>query len=444
MKELFEFLTTTFNNREIAVGTWLFGVILYTLSLSPVRKSFGGVIKAILVPKLVLFFGTVAINTALICLVLMHFSLWTTDQLPASLLWLVLSGCAMAGAALQAKEDEGYFRGLALGSLSASGVFEFIVVAKSFSLMAELILVPICFIMGAVYFMSENDKENATAHKLVTWILIIIAAAFAWHSLMGILENLDGFFSSTTGRNFLLPIFLTIGSIPLFYLWYCYSHIEGARIQIDMKTFQSDELKRYARKKFFLTFAARPWLLRRATRQFQSLPAETNTDVDQIIKEILKNLRETRNPPAVDEALGWSPYLAREFLADHGLRTNDYHRGYDGQYWASSEYVDLDEHILPNKAVFYVEGQEDHATTLKLTAKFLDQFDKEAGLIAFRNISQTLIEKAKISDEVDVVELLPTTDVFETCVVVGGTEVKSWGERYPNERGAELFLTLSR
>lgn len=124
----------------------------------------------------------------------------------------------------------------------------------------------------------------------------------------------------------------------MFYVWFCYSHIEPATIQIDMKTFQSGDLKRYAKRRFFLTFMARPWLLRRAVRQFHNLPAETNEDVDKIVREILTYERQVENPSEVDPKIGWSPYLASKFLSELELKTGDYHSdGFDDQWWAISD-----------------------------------------------------------------------------------------------------------
>lgn len=199
---------------------------------------------------------------------------------------------------------------------------------------------------------------------------------------------------------------LTIGSIPVLYLLFCYSHIQQARIQIDQKTFQSDELKQYARKRFFLIFPLRPWLLRRATRQFHILPAKTNADVDRIVSTILDYERHEEEPLTVDPSRGWSPFDAREFLKEYGLQTNDYHQGYD-EYWASSPYVDLDTHMLPNKAVFYIEGLEGVVTTLKLTGKLIDDFDSREAIRKLRDIGALLCEKATGHNDIDIDSLIP-------------------------------------
>jgi hypothetical protein len=187
----------------------------------------------------------------------------------------------------------------------------------------------------------------------------------------------------------------------------------------------------------------RPWLLRRAARQFHILPAKSNSDVDQIVGDILNYERREEKPPEIDPTDGWSPYLARDFLAEHGLRTNDYHKGYD-EYWASANYVDLDDHILPNKATFYIEGEEDIVKTLKLTGKFRDEFDGELGMVKLRAIARTLCEKATGNAEIDLDALLPDADDSNARIDISGAAITTWAERYPSGKGYEVFLTDSR
>ena len=443
IEQFLTWLQQALNNREIAIGLWIILGLLFCLSGADLRTSLWNLASALIAPKLLLFFGIVAINVVALCWLLAEIGLWSVSQMPPTILWFVMGGCVFAGRALQSKEDDQYFRKLFRGSLRLGGIFEFIVVAYTFSLVTELVLVPILFFLGATLAFAGTKPEYAKAKVLLEFILATFAIVLVWNSLSSIWSQPDQFFTTDTGRNFVLPILLTVGSIPVFYLLFCYSHIEQARIQIDQKTFQSDDLKGYARRRFFLIFPLRPWLLRRATRQFHTLPARTNADVDQIITDILNYERNEEAPPTVDPAEGWSPFEARDFLREEGLRTNDYHKGYD-EYWASSEYIDLDSHILPNKGVFYIEGQKGVVTTLKLTGKFMDDFDSGEAIQKFRDIGALLCEKGVGNVDIAIDSLIPNSQVFENEMIIDDTTVRAWGKRYPSNKGFEVFLTLSR
>ena len=320
-------------------------------------------------------------------------------------------------------------------------IFEFVVVAYSFSLLIEFFLVPIMVVVGLI--IADTKNEYASVNKVFEWIVLAVVIGMLWKSVGTISAQPGTFFTLQTGRNFLLPFVFTIGSIPFFYFWFCYSHIENASIRIDFKTFQSDELKHYASKRFFFIFMVRPWLLQRAVRQFHNLPAKTNSDVDQIITDILLYERQSKNPPEVDETLGWCPYLARDFLKAEGLRTSDYHSGYKGtEWWASSNNVILDDQVFPNTVVFYIEGLQALVTTLKLKAHFLDNFDPTLGKERFNEISQTLMEQSMSGDLLGVNSKLKSDIDF--TITVGNTKVVRRTERYPNGKGFELYFTLSR
>jgi hypothetical protein len=165
--------------------------------------------------------------------------------------------------------------------------------------------------------------------------------------------------------------------------------------------------------------------------------------VDRIISDILNYERNEEDPPAVDPERDWSPFEARDYLREHGLRTNDYHKGDDG-YWASSPYVDLDTHTLPNQAVFYIEGLEGVVTTLKLTGKFMDEFDSKEAMQKLREVGGSLCEKATGHSDIDIDSLIPNSQVFENGITIDGTTLRAWGERYPSDKGFEVFLTISR
>ncbi|WP_342076872.1 hypothetical protein [Yoonia sp. SS1-5] len=443
IEQFLTWLQESFNNREIAIGLWIILGLLFFLFRADLRSSLWTVASALIAPKLLLFFGIVAINVVALCWLLAEIGLCSKPQMPPTFRWFAMGGCVFAARALQSKKDDQYFRNLFRGSLRLGGIFEFIVVAYTFSFVTELVLAPVLFFLAATLAFADTKPEYSKANTLLEFVFAAIAIVLVWNSVSSIWSQPDQFFTTDTGRNFVLPILLTVGSIPVFYLLFCYSHIEQARIQVDQKTFQSDDLKEYARKRFFLIFPLRPWLLRRATRQFHVLPARTNEDVDQIISDILNYEQDEEAPPIVDPMEGWSPFVARDFLREKGLRTNDYQKGYD-EYWASSEYVDLDSHILPNKAVFYIEGQEGVVTMLKLTGKFMDDFDSREAIEKLRVIGALLCEKAVGHGDVAIGSLIPHSQVFESEMVVDGAAIRAWGERYPSNGGFEVFLTLSR
>ena len=221
----------------------------------------------------------------ILCWLLWKLGLWTSDQLPSTFFWFLLSGIALAGNAVNAKENA-YFKTAILHSLRVAAAFEFVVVAYSFGLLTELILVPVLAVVAGMTAYAEIKTEYANVRAVLQLVGLTIVAAFLWRSVGEIWSQPESFFSYKTGREFILPALLTAGSIPLMYFWYGYSNFETACIRINLKTFQSDDLKRYARRRFLLSFVARPAKLHQAVKTFHSKPAMEKSDVDHIINEL--------------------------------------------------------------------------------------------------------------------------------------------------------------
>ena len=443
MNDWWPWVHATFPNRQIATGIWLLIALLLCFLSKHIRSSIGGVLKALLQRKLVLLFASSFLNVGAMCWLFSRLGLWSPDQLPATVLWTVLSGFSLIGRTLSAKEHQGYFKTLFLDCFKLTVVFEFLIVGHSFSFPIELVLVPFITFVGLLIEFSRMKVEYASVRKLLEWIAIAVTAIVLWKSVGGIWDRPAAFFTTQTGRNFLLPGLLTVASIPFLYIWYCYSHIESARIRINLKTFQSNGLKRYARRRFFVTFMIRPRLLRRATRQFHSLPARTRGDVDQIVSDVLVHERRRKSPPDVDENLGWSPYLSRDSLNLEGFETNDYCRAPGGeQWWADSNHVDLDSQVLPNTAIFYVEGLEDLATTLRLKGYFNSDFDPTIAKERFNEIAQVLLERSVAAELRRAQVAIQSNDDF--VLAIDKTRVSRKTERYPNQAGFELNFVLVR
>ena len=443
MDNWWPWVQATFPNRQIATGIWLLIALIPCLFSNSIRLSIGGVLKALLQRKLVILFGSAILNVALLCWLFSTFGLWNTDQLPATVLWTVLSGFSLIGSAITARDDQPYFERLFLDCFKITVVVEFLIVGYSFSLPIELVFVPFMTSLALFIEISRAKVEYASVKKLFEWIALAVTTFVLWKAIGNIWDQPNAFFTTKTGRNFLLPGLLTVASIPFLYFLYCYSALENARIRINLKTFQSDDLKRYARKRFFLMFMTRPPLLRRATRQFHSMPADTTDDVDQIIADVLVHERRRKNPPDIDENLGWSPYLALEFLKREGFETSDYHRVSGGdKWWADSNRVDLDNQVLPNSASFYVEGLEDRATTLRLKGYFNSDFDPMHGKERFNEISRLLLERSIVGNLRDALVAIQSDEDFELAIQY--TQVVRKTERYPNQAGFELNFVLTR
>ena len=443
MSDWLPWVQDTFKNRQIAAGIWLLIAVGSCLLSENLRGCMWDLLKAFVQKTLLVLLALLGMYLAILCGLLASLGLWATNQLPSTVLWFLFSGIAFSGRAILTKDDENYFRNLVRDSIKVLVVVEFLIAEYSFSLAWELFLVPATTVLGLLIVVSQAKTEHASFTKWLQLIFLAVVALCLWHSITSVWEQPAAFLTTKTGRDFLLPILLTLGSIPFFYLLHCYAHLERAGNRINQKVFQSDDLKRYAKRRFYLVFLLRPGLLWRAVRQFHSLPAETNGDVDQIIADLRAYERERKDPPRVDEDLGWSPYLARDFLKSEGLRTEAYHRAHrNGDWRAKSADVGLDDRIFPTRVTFSIEGRRDLATTLRLTAYFDGEADLSVAESRFNDIALTLLEKSGSGDLHHARRAMGS----ETCfaLTAGKTRVTRKVEPDPFGKAFDLTFTLTR
>ncbi|MAL02022.1 MAG: hypothetical protein CL536_07750 [Alcaligenaceae bacterium] len=446
MNGLWVWITDNFNNRELAGAIWLTtALFIFAVKKKDVRLSLTTVVGATLKHKLLILFSSLAINLAFLSWLGTFLKIWDFGLLTPTIVWYFFSGLPLLARAFDAKEGAQHFQGYAKDALSGAALLEFIFVTKTFSLPIELILTPFITVITMMLVISErNPKHSHSAiNKLLTGVVFVIAVVILWNSISQIWAEPGEFFTPKIFKSFILPIYLTIGSIPFLYAMYCYSHITRALIQIEQKTFQSDELKKYAKNRFILRFMARPWLLRRATRQFHIMPAKEAQDVDRIIRDILDYEREAKNPPDVDKRYGWSPHAARDLLTDEGLRTGDYHAGNDNEEWWSGVVSKaLDDSILPSHVNYSFTGIKGLVKRLKLKGHFIEEFATDRALTEFSRLAIKLTESAvpKLDDEIS--DKLLSRIAFEASLNTSNIRLKN--ERFPNERVYELILEIER
>lgn len=120
----------------------------------------------------------------------------------------------------------------------------------------------------------------------------------------------------------------------------------------------------------------------------------TIAEVNESIRQIFKIASVEYDPPEINNSKGWSPYTAKDFLVDLGIKTGYYRFVGDNEWYSNSEMIELDDAIFPNNISFYVMGNEHVAMFLKL---ILNVNSPETAIIAKNKLllsSNLLFNKA--------------------------------------------------
>lgn len=394
---MIDFLISSFSNRELAAGFWLLPFACWLLLRKDFRRSLYDLIKTILSPGLLQIFLFLVFNVWLVCWTLNQFEWWQADQIKSIIFWYFLTGVFLLCRAIRSKEGDSFFRKTIFDNFKVIIIFQFIVVAYSFSLLTEIIIFPFIVFVSVLYGISESKKELKPVKNIFGGLLFIYTIVVAWHSISTIYKEPTMFWNTTTARDFILPILLSIGCLPCFYLVFIWNHIQQFNIRIHFKDYHTDDMRRYAKRRFYLAFCLRPWLLYRAARQFDFLQPKNRKDIENIVQEIKTYERLKNNPSKVKIEDGWSPYLAVKFLSNFGFKTDDYHKsGFNNPEWeATSDPVNANNHhMLFNQITYYIEGTEDFATKLKLRLHIHYKNSSAESLKTLSKIASALYEKA--------------------------------------------------
>lgn len=280
------------NNRLIAIWFWLaVGLLGLSFAKSDVRRSIGGVMLAFASWKLLLPIALVFGYILLLCVIALHLGIMTETQYGPAVLWM-LSGVGLLMGAVGAEEKDDFFKGLIVSALSVTALMEFVSVLAPFHLAIEIVLAPFVLLLVLMKSVSGRDPRHEPADRVLDWLLTIVGILYLGRALLLVFNEPSAFFTVDTMRAFAFPIWATVGTIPVIYAFFCYTHIKKARRRIDIKTYQPPEVRLRAKRRFTLVFLLRPWLMNRAVDKFWVRQADGPSIVDDIIREVLEEERQ--------------------------------------------------------------------------------------------------------------------------------------------------------
>jgi len=163
----FQSLMKSLNSREVAVTFWTTALVIGALSVKGVREPAWAVVKQAFLSKLVLVWITLAVYSALLIVALGSVGLWTVDMLKDTLIWFVFSAVAYPFQFYDPEKEPRIFNVLIRDSLSLLIVVEVLIGTYTFSLPAEIVIVPAVTVIALLSaFAATRDEFKRTASLL--------------------------------------------------------------------------------------------------------------------------------------------------------------------------------------------------------------------------------------------------------------------------------------
>ncbi|QQX76460.1 MULTISPECIES: hypothetical protein [Aequorivita] len=242
MLEFFKLLS----NREISIIIWT--LIIFTFLIIKAKGSFGklmSVIKALFSKKFIPFYITFGVYFSIIISLLNKYAIWEFSLYKDFTYWFLTTGIVLFFNSNNLKTYKD-FATVILTALSLTIIIEFIIGFYNFSLVGELILIPIVSFISLLSVVAELKKEDPNTKiiaELLKGILTITGFAILIYSIYKLTTNYSEFFTLSNLKSILLPPIFTLLFVPLIYFTVLYIKYETAFMNLSRYKFIADSRK---------------------------------------------------------------------------------------------------------------------------------------------------------------------------------------------------------
>ncbi len=234
------------NPREIASVVWLGGFLAWGATKPDVRAAYWQVVKAFFQLKVVGPVVVLAAWTAGLAALARTVGLWKMDVVSDTVVWFVTVGIAFYFSIGKVTGD-GWIGRTVRRAVGLAVFVEVFVNLRVFSLPVELVLVPAMTFIVMLGVVADHDDQYRAVSRLVKGLLTIIGLAFMVYVATSLIGDPK---PGETTRKLLLPVWLTIGVMPLIYLVGLWSAYELAFMRIRFQTEDDPDSRRRAKRAF--------------------------------------------------------------------------------------------------------------------------------------------------------------------------------------------------
>ena len=279
-------LQEIFSNREISLLIWLGIFIIFVLTQKSMRNSLADVVKLLFGKYFLVIYLTLGIYLFGIFSLLKAIGLWTFADIKDSIFWLFSVAFVLVFSLNKAKDSK-YFKEILIDTLKVIAILEFVINFYNFSLVTELILLPILIFVVMLQAVAGLDSKNAQVAKLLTNLMAIFGFGLLIYSIYQMANGYSDFFKLGTLHSFILPITVTILFLPYLYFLSLYSIYESYFIRLDFMTVKKGKVKKvkkYIRRRANLNINR----LNRIMERFDKKVFYDDTNLKKYVKKISK------------------------------------------------------------------------------------------------------------------------------------------------------------
>lgn len=275
-----------FNNREIATAFWLVVLLAFALRKADIRKPLAAVLRTFIHLKILVPVCLMVLYIAATVAMLGAIGLWNVSLLKDTVVWFCAIAMAMMMRFATSDEAENIFQKVLVDSIKIIIVIEFLVNGYTFSLPAELVIVPVMTFIAMVDAVAGLDKKNSAVLKFTKGVQMVIGFVILVIVVSRAISDLQNLQSLDTVRSILLAPTLSLLLCPFLYVMVLIAKYELVFLRLDFGIEKEKGLKRYARRRIVmharLSLRKLQHLLRKHAVDLMHI--KTEADIDHLVQ----------------------------------------------------------------------------------------------------------------------------------------------------------------
>ena len=209
-------------------------LLIVLLIKKQIRTSIFSVIKSLLDPKILAYFLSFLVYLSVFLYLFYDLGYWTLSNLKDSIIWFIFSGLPIGFIVATDKMKNGFWKSLIMKNLKLTVLVEYIVNLFTFSLLFELIIVPIVTFIALLNTFSKHYKEHKDVEKLTNSILVVIGLFVLFYTIDRAITEYNSVGNLDVLKNFLFPIIYSFISIPYMYIFTLYVEYEKIFLRLKL------------------------------------------------------------------------------------------------------------------------------------------------------------------------------------------------------------------
>lgn len=206
-----------FNNREIAIGIWVIIGLAVILPTKPARQFIKTAIPILFCKKFVIFYIVFLSFLGLVLFALNWAGLWDLTLLKGTVFWVLFVELPLFAKAIEKADGGRFFSNLIRENVAIVVAIEFFVGFWTFSLITEIILIPLTVLISVLQVLAGQDKKHRSAKRFFDGLLVLWGIILLINAIYSLIHAPNQFLSFDTLKSLLLPLVLLVFNLPVVY-----------------------------------------------------------------------------------------------------------------------------------------------------------------------------------------------------------------------------------